>query len=182
MPLYTPAGSHVVTPLTCSAGIGGQSRDSTRCPIECSPSLLLPPHPQLRVRSPLRPPRLHLLPVIMSIVCVAIIGKDNDPLYIRTWLDHVDIPAPLPGQIAADPSLKFHYHVHTSIDVVEEKGPAPHPAPTLTSPAILPLQDPPLSYPSSPLTSSRMAFRPRSPCACVSDKSQACGWWWRSCH
>ena len=57
----------------------------------------------------------------MSIVCVAIIGKENDPLYIRTWLENVDVPAPLPGQIAADPSLKFHYHVHTSLDVIEER-------------------------------------------------------------
>ena len=73
----------------------------------------------------------------MSIVCVAIIGKDNDPLYIRTWLDHVDIPAPLPGQIAADPSLKFHYHVHTSIDVVEEKGlTPPHPPYPSTLPSL----------------------------------------------
>jgi len=54
-------------------------------------------------------------------VCVAIIGKENDPLYIRTWLENVNVPAPVPGQIAADPSLKFHYHVHTSLDVIEEK-------------------------------------------------------------
>ena len=57
----------------------------------------------------------------MSIVCVAIIGKENDPLYIRTWLENVNVSAPLPGQIAAEPSLKFHYHVHTSLDVIEEK-------------------------------------------------------------
>ena len=54
-------------------------------------------------------------------MCVAIIGKENDPLYIRTWLENVNVSAPLPGQIAAEPSLKFHYHVHTSLDVIEEK-------------------------------------------------------------
>lgn len=40
-------------------------------------------------------------------VCVAVISKENWPLYIRT--------------ISTDNELKFHYTVHTSLDVVEEK-------------------------------------------------------------
>ncbi|XP_043489931.1 trafficking protein particle complex subunit 2-like protein [Polistes fuscatus] len=44
--------------------------------------------------------------VIMA-VCVAVIGKDNSPKYIK----------------CADESLalQFHYKVHTSIDIIEEK-------------------------------------------------------------
>ncbi|KAF0302528.1 Trafficking protein particle complex subunit 2-like protein [Amphibalanus amphitrite] len=40
-------------------------------------------------------------------VCVAVIGKENAPLYLLT----------------ADPAaeLQFHYTVHTALDVVEEK-------------------------------------------------------------
>lgn len=40
-------------------------------------------------------------------VCVAVISKENYPLYIRN--------------ISIDQELKFHYIVHTSLDVVEEK-------------------------------------------------------------
>lgn len=40
-------------------------------------------------------------------VCVAVIAKENYPLYIKT--------------IATDDELKFYYTVHTSLDVVEEK-------------------------------------------------------------
>lgn len=40
-------------------------------------------------------------------VCIAVIGKDNSPKYIRCVND-------------AD-ELKFHYKVHTSIDIIEEK-------------------------------------------------------------
>ncbi|XP_053568140.1 trafficking protein particle complex subunit 2-like protein isoform X2 [Bombina bombina] len=40
-------------------------------------------------------------------VCVAVIAKENYPLYIRS--------------IPAENQLKFHYTVHTSLDVVDEK-------------------------------------------------------------
>ncbi|XP_037371639.1 trafficking protein particle complex subunit 2-like protein isoform X1 [Talpa occidentalis] len=40
-------------------------------------------------------------------VCVAVIAKENYPLYIRS--------------IPTENELKFHYMVHTSLDVVDEK-------------------------------------------------------------
>jgi len=40
-------------------------------------------------------------------VCVAVIGKDNSPLYIKCT--------------NPDQELAFHYSLHTSLDVVEEK-------------------------------------------------------------
>ncbi|XP_031561998.1 trafficking protein particle complex subunit 2-like protein [Actinia tenebrosa] len=40
-------------------------------------------------------------------VCVAVIGKENYPLFLRT--------------VCPEEELKFHYTVHTSLDVVEEK-------------------------------------------------------------
>uniref|UniRef100_A0AAY4EKQ5 Trafficking protein particle complex subunit 2-like protein n=1 Tax=Denticeps clupeoides TaxID=299321 RepID=A0AAY4EKQ5_9TELE len=40
-------------------------------------------------------------------VCVAVIAKENYPLYIRS--------------VPTQNELKFHYTVHTSLDVVEEK-------------------------------------------------------------
>ena len=43
----------------------------------------------------------------MNFQCIAIVGKENNPLYIQTFS-------------GAD-ELKFHYIVHTSLDVVEEK-------------------------------------------------------------
>eukprot|EP00128_Syssomonas_multiformis_P002323 Colp12_sorted_trinity150504_noHs@18647 len=39
--------------------------------------------------------------------CIAVIGKNNSPLYIRGTF--------------AEKDLKFHYIIHTSLDVVEEK-------------------------------------------------------------
>jgi len=44
----------------------------------------------------------------MKIVCVAVIGKANNPLYIKSFDLQVD-------------SLKFHFIIHSSLDVVEEK-------------------------------------------------------------
>jgi len=44
----------------------------------------------------------------MKVVCVAVIGKNNNPLYIRSFDTTED-------------GLKFHYIVHSSLDVVEEK-------------------------------------------------------------
>ncbi|XP_066603745.1 trafficking protein particle complex subunit 2-like protein [Prorops nasuta] len=41
------------------------------------------------------------------VVCVAVIGKDNSPKYIRCK-DEAN-------------ALSFHYKVHTSIDIIEEK-------------------------------------------------------------
>uniref|UniRef100_A0A4W5N714 Trafficking protein particle complex subunit 2-like protein n=1 Tax=Hucho hucho TaxID=62062 RepID=A0A4W5N714_9TELE len=40
-------------------------------------------------------------------VCIAVIAKENYPLYIRS--------------VPVQNELKFHYTVHTSLDVVEEK-------------------------------------------------------------
>uniref|UniRef100_A0A8C5AQN4 Trafficking protein particle complex subunit 2-like protein n=1 Tax=Gadus morhua TaxID=8049 RepID=A0A8C5AQN4_GADMO len=40
-------------------------------------------------------------------VCIAVIAKENYPLYIRS--------------VPTQNELKFHYTVHTSLDVVEEK-------------------------------------------------------------
>uniref|UniRef100_A0A8C3WHR2 Trafficking protein particle complex subunit 2L n=1 Tax=Catagonus wagneri TaxID=51154 RepID=A0A8C3WHR2_9CETA len=40
-------------------------------------------------------------------VCVAVIAKENYPLYIRS--------------VPTESELQFHYMVHTSLDVVDEK-------------------------------------------------------------
>lgn len=40
-------------------------------------------------------------------VSVAVVGRDNEPLYIHTKY--------------AEPNLQFHYIVHTCLDVIEEK-------------------------------------------------------------
>jgi hypothetical protein len=74
----------------------------------------------------------------MSIACVAIIGKDNDPLYLRTFASNNPSSANSPSSVPFAPSsihptqtgplnwnndqgLKFHYLVHTSLDNIEEK-------------------------------------------------------------
>ena len=43
-----------------------------------------------------------------AVAAVAVVGKDNDPLFLQHFND-------------AD-ELKFHYIVHTSLDIVEEKA------------------------------------------------------------
>jgi hypothetical protein len=43
----------------------------------------------------------------MAAVCIAVVSKENYPLYVKTTVP--------------DSDLKFHYLVHTSLDVVEEK-------------------------------------------------------------
>jgi len=43
----------------------------------------------------------------MKVVCVAVVGKTQNPLYIKSY-DQTE-------------GLKFHYMVHGSLDVVEEK-------------------------------------------------------------
>lgn len=49
--------------------------------------------------------------------CVAIIGKQNNPIYIRTFKDERY------SSMTSSPldKLKYHYIVHTSLDAVEEK-------------------------------------------------------------
>ncbi|MCO5548176.1 hypothetical protein L7F22_001634 [Adiantum nelumboides] len=42
------------------------------------------------------------------IVCVAVVGQQNNPLFIQSFTD-------------GDDELKFHYIVHCSLDVIEEK-------------------------------------------------------------
>ncbi|XP_078440628.1 SNARE-like superfamily protein [Wolffia australiana] len=42
------------------------------------------------------------------IVCVAVVGQQNNPLYLQNFTD-------------ADDALKFHHIVHCSLDVVEER-------------------------------------------------------------
>jgi hypothetical protein len=44
------------------------------------------------------------------ISCLSVIGKENEPLYIRTF-----------SESKGDTGLRFHYHVHSAVDVVEEK-------------------------------------------------------------
>lgn len=44
----------------------------------------------------------------MGIVCAAVVGQQNNPLYIKTL-------SPV------DDEVKFHYMVHASLDAVEEK-------------------------------------------------------------
>jgi len=44
-----------------------------------------------------------------TITAVAVIGKENEPLYVKTFGD------------AKENGLKFHYYVHTSLDVIDEK-------------------------------------------------------------
>ncbi|XP_015609099.1 trafficking protein particle complex subunit 2-like protein isoform X2 [Cephus cinctus] len=43
----------------------------------------------------------------MMAVCVAVIGKDNSPKYIKCLDENT--------------ALQFHYKVHTTIDIIEEK-------------------------------------------------------------
>ncbi|OZJ02566.1 hypothetical protein BZG36_04339 [Bifiguratus adelaidae] len=52
--------------------------------------------------------RPHNLPMNIHINCIAVIGKQNNPLYIRNCNP-------------AHPDLKFHYLAHTAIDVIEER-------------------------------------------------------------
>lgn len=45
----------------------------------------------------------------MKICCVAVVGATNNPLYLKTFEQPADV-------------LKFHFIVHTSLDVVEERA------------------------------------------------------------
>eukprot|EP00899_Mesostigma_viride_P016502 jgi/Mesvir1/24853/Mv22089-RA.1 len=48
------------------------------------------------------------------IVCVAVVGPANNPLYLKTFTDGDE-----------SETLKFHYIVHCSLDVVDEKAVLP---------------------------------------------------------
>ncbi|KAK3815057.1 MAG: trafficking protein particle complex 2 [Benniella sp.] len=45
----------------------------------------------------------------INICCIAIIGKQNNPLYIKNFN-------------SSQPDLKYHYIAHTSCDVIEERA------------------------------------------------------------
>lgn len=79
----------------------------------------------------------------MSIACVAVIGKENDPLYLRTFTSanpsSANDPSSVPFSASSlnptalgplawnnDQGLKFHYLVHTSLDGIEEKSQTTH--------------------------------------------------------
>eukprot|EP01097_Dermamoeba_algensis_P002775 TRINITY_DN209_c0_g1_i4.p1 TRINITY_DN209_c0_g1~~TRINITY_DN209_c0_g1_i4.p1 ORF type:complete len:129 (-),score=26.08 TRINITY_DN209_c0_g1_i4:414-800(-) len=46
---------------------------------------------------------------LRMIVCVAVVGKGNNPLYLQNF------------NFTPTNELKFHYIVHTALDVIEEK-------------------------------------------------------------
>ena len=51
----------------------------------------------------------------MTIAAIAVLGKDNNPLYIRAFGGKDDAPLP------QDEQLRFHLIMHTALDYVEEK-------------------------------------------------------------
>jgi trafficking protein particle complex subunit 2 len=57
---------------------------------------------------------LSSLPKILSI---AVIGKHNQPLFVRSFDSH-----PRESQPVQEEDLKWHYVAHTSLDVFEERG------------------------------------------------------------
>ena len=57
----------------------------------------------------------------MPCACVAVIGKQNNPLFIRTFQADEEPEA-------ADAATRLHYVVHAALDVVEERGATPHAA------------------------------------------------------
>ena len=56
----------------------------------------------------------------MPCVAVAVIGPLNNPLYIRTFLEHAGV--------AVDASTQLHYIIHAGLDIIEERGPRAHPS------------------------------------------------------
>ena len=55
-------------------------------------------------------------------VCVAVIGKENNPLYVRCAKpEQVTFICPPASSNNSLQELSLHYTVHTSLDVVEEK-------------------------------------------------------------
>jgi hypothetical protein len=53
----------------------------------------------------------------MVVAAVAVIGKQNNPLFIRTFERSA-----APGE-GADAATQLHYVVHAALDVIEERGP-----------------------------------------------------------
>lgn len=53
----------------------------------------------------------------MVVAAVAVIGKQNNPLFIRTF-ERSASPA------EADTATQLHYVVHAALDVIEERGPS----------------------------------------------------------
>ena len=66
----------------------------------------------------------------MVVAAVAVIGKQNNPLYIRTFQRAANAAQP-----DADAATQLHYVVHAALDVIEERGAcarlprSTHPAP-----------------------------------------------------
>jgi hypothetical protein len=59
------------------------------------------------------------------IVCVAIIGKDDEPLYFKCLQEQKsDHDSDIEVEEA---SIKLQYHVHASLDIIEEKRTSPSP-------------------------------------------------------
>lgn len=52
----------------------------------------------------------------MVVAAVAVIGKQNNPLFIRTF-------EPGGGAESTDAATQLHYVVHAALDVIEERGP-----------------------------------------------------------
>ena len=70
----------------------------------------------------------------MRVACVGIVGKDNDPLVLRVFRDGLALDAlDLQADGEKDGALlRYHYAVHSSLDIVEErhKQPGQNTAPT----------------------------------------------------
>mmetsp|Transcript_8879 Transcript_8879/g.13252 ORF Transcript_8879/g.13252 Transcript_8879/m.13252 type:complete len:152 (-) Transcript_8879:89-544(-) len=45
-----------------------------------------------------------------EIRALAIVGKENEPLYVKTYTDNKE-----------DDQLSYHYHLHCSLDIIEDK-------------------------------------------------------------
>jgi hypothetical protein len=59
------------------------------------------------------------------IVCAAIIGKDDEPLYFKCLQEQKsDLDSDIEVEEA---SIKLQYHVHASLDIIEEKRTPPSP-------------------------------------------------------
>ncbi|KAL0484818.1 trafficking protein particle complex subunit 2l [Acrasis kona] len=46
----------------------------------------------------------------MNVCCICVVGKSNNPLYLRVF-----------QTLEEEPALKFHYIAHTALDIIEEK-------------------------------------------------------------
>ncbi|KAG5395402.1 hypothetical protein IGI04_025365 [Brassica rapa subsp. trilocularis] len=67
------------------------------------------------------------------IVCVAVVGHQNNPLYIQSFTE-------------AEDALKLHHIVHCSLDVIDERVNNPSKSGTTLNEAFLGLLYPPLNY------------------------------------